>query len=184
MSHRHHRLSPPPHVNEGCLLPASVQGTENGEEKSRVAIRFHQSSMRSPRGVCWRLPWRRPVQLVRPVYAGARPAWPHRVWHPHPLLHQPGCPMFGPSRRSHRVLSAGLHHDNAIKSQRNAHSEIPFHWRSRQRGLVEAPGVELGSENRQHTGMGIITQPRLWSAQAQVRGGLPGRERFGHQFLR
>ena len=52
------------------------------------------------------------------------------------------------------------------------------------RRLVEAPGVEPGSEDRQHNGMGIITQPRLWSAQAQVRGGLPGRERFGHQFLR
>jgi hypothetical protein len=140
---------------------------------------------------------------VQPVCAGERPAWPHRVRHPHPLLNQPGCPMLGSSRRAHcvggkgedggdtsaeeysdgRVLSAGLHHNNAKKSQRLARSAILFHWRSRQRGLVEAPGVELGLEDRQHTGMGVITQPRWWSAQVQVRGGLPGRERFGHQFL-
>jgi hypothetical protein len=50
--------------------------------------------------------------------------------------------------------------------------------------MVEAPGGEPGSEDRQHTGMGIITQPRWWSAQAQVRGGLAGHECFGHQFLR
>jgi hypothetical protein len=101
-----------------------------------VAIRFRPNSMRSPGGVCWCLPWRRPVQLVQPVCAGERPAWPHRVRHPHPLLNQPGCPMLGSSRRAHcvggkgedggdtsageycdgRVLFAGLHHNNAKKS--------------------------------------------------------------------
>jgi hypothetical protein len=182
VSHRHHRLSPPPHVNEGYLLPASEQGTENGEEKSRVAIRFHQNSMRSSRGVCWCLPWRRPVQLAQPVCAGERPAWPHRVRRPHLLLNQPGCPMFGPSRRAHCVGREGRRrwrHErggttatgrsyppahititNAKKSQRLARSAILFQWRARQRGLVEAPGVEAGSEDRRHTGMGIITQPR------------------------
>jgi hypothetical protein len=99
---------------------------------------------------------------------------------PHPLLHQSGCPMLaispGPlcgaggekteetrARGDHsdgKVLSAALHHNNAKKSQRLARSAILFHWRARQRGLVEAPGVEPGSEDRQHTGMGIITQPR------------------------
>ena len=59
-----------------------------------------------------------------------------------------------------KVLSAGSHHNNAKKSQRLARSAILFQWRARQRGLVEAPGVEAGSEDRRHTGMGIITQPR------------------------
>jgi hypothetical protein len=45
---------------------------------------------------------------------------------------------------------------NAKKSQRLARSAILFYWRSRQRGMVEAPGVELGSEDRQHTGIEII----------------------------
>jgi hypothetical protein len=62
--------------------------------------------------------------------------------------------------RDGKVLFAGLHHNNAKKSQRLARNAILFHWRARQRGLVEAPGVEPGSEDRQHTGMGIITQPR------------------------
>ena len=82
-----------------------------------------------------------------------------------------------------RVLSADLHRNNAKKSQRLARSAILFHWRSRQRGLVEAPGVELELQDCQHTEMGVITQPRWWSAQVQVRGGLPERERFGHHFL-
>ena len=170
-----------------------------------MAIRFHQNSMRSPR--------RRllvpPVEEARPVSAtslcwsearlAASCVAPTPVVAPtglsdvRPISPEPLCGAGGEkteetrARGEHsdgRVLSASLHHDNAVKGQRNARSEIPFRWRSCQRGLVEAPGVELGSENRQHTGMGIITQPRWWSAQAQVRGCLPGRERFGHQFLR
>jgi hypothetical protein len=181
MSHRHHRLSPPPHVNEGCLLPASEQGTENGEEKSRVAIRFHQNSMRSPRGVCWCLPWRRPVQLVQPVCPGERPAWPHRVRRPHLLLNQPGCPMFGPSRRAHCVGREGRRRrrherggttatgrsyppayititrrrasgSHAVRSYFTGGRASEVWWRRRE--------LKPGSEDRQHTGMGIITQPR------------------------
>lgn len=48
----------------------------------------------------------------------------------------------------------------------------------------QSSGVNLVSEDLQRTGMGMITQPQWWSAQAQGRGGLLGRECFGHQFLR
>ena len=95
------------------------------------------------------------------------------------------------------VVSADSHPDTARKSRRHARCAlILFHGRScpipahidgagsRTRGVVEAPGVEPGSEDRPPTGMGMITQPHWWSAQAQIRGGLPGRECFGHQFLR
>ena len=90
-----------------------------------------------------------------------------------------------------RVLSACIHHDNAMKSRRYARSAIIFHWRSctiparmygagsrkfgdepvrclsaglncdnqmkrpaarTKCGLVEAPGVEPGSEDLQHNG--------------------------------
>ena len=73
-----------------------------------------------------------------------------------------------------RCLSAGLNYDKQIKRPA-ARTKC---------GLVEAPGVEPGSEDRRQNGMGMITQPQWWSAQAQVRGGLLGRECFGHQFLR
>ena len=82
------------------------------------------------------------------------------------------------------VFSAGIHHENAMQSQRHTRRAILLHWKPRTRGVVEAPGVEPGSEDLQRTGMGMITQPHWWSAQAQIRGGLPGRECFGHQFLR
>ncbi len=81
------------------------------------------------------------------------------------------------------VFSADIHHENAMQSQWHTRRAILLHWKSRTRGMVEAPGVEPVSEDRPPTGMGMITQPQWWSAQAQVRDGLPGRECFGQQFL-
>ena len=56
------------------------------------------------------------------------------------------------------VFSAGIHHENAMQSQRHTRRAILLHWKSRTRGVVEAPGVEPGSEDRPPTGMGMITQ--------------------------
>lgn len=62
-----------------------------------------------------------------------------------------------------RVLSVGLHHDNAMKNRRHACSAILFHWRSRQRGF--------GRRRALNSGPKTVSTPE-WGESPNPGGGL------------